>query len=338
MWSGVFPVTTAAPKAFTTSTVQMTRPAIAASDLLAINGVLVSARQAIDMICDRWTLSIVLALLLGECRFTGLADRTGMATRLLTTRLQTLEKTGVVTRLPYSLHPPRFEYRLTIMGADLLPVILHMDRWEQAWASARARLVSVRHLGCGTPLLSEVRCRACGRHAGARNVELRVSRAQLQTVPDKKAQHRRSIVSSENQVRVPQLLGPSLDIFGDKWGIEILLCSFLRIRRFNDFRESIGISANILTDRLERLVEADLLSRGRDPQTQAGYWLTAKGVDAYAIMVSIHEWADKWVRSRYKSPVRMIHADCGQPFLPDLVCTGCEHSVRPSEVGFAAQP
>ncbi len=314
----------------------MTRPAIAASDSLAINGVLVSARQAIDLICDRWTLCIVLALLLGERRFTGLTERTGMASRLLTARLKTLEDRGVVSRMPYSMHPPRFEYRLTNMGADLLPVVLQMDRWEQAWVRPGERSPSLTHRLCGAPLRSEVRCRACGRPAGARDIALKLSRAQLQKVPDKKALHRRSIVSSENNQSVTQLLGLSLDIFGDKWGIEVMICSFFRVRRFNDFRETIGISANILSDRLDRLVGADLLSRGRDPQTRSGYWLTPKGVDAYAIMVSIHEWADKWVRSRYKSPVRLIHAACGEPFLPDLVCVDCGQTARSSEVGFAS--
>ncbi len=312
----------------------MTRPAIVASDTLAINGVLVSARQAIDMICDRWSLSVVLALLLEEHRFKGLAERTGMASRLLTSRLKTLEVNGVITRMPYSMHPPRFEYHLTNMGAELLPVILQMDRWEQVWTRSRDHSTSLTHQPCGAPLHSQVRCRACGRPAGARDVELKLSRAQLRKAPDKKAQHRRSIVSSADQTAAPQMLGPSLDIFGDKWGIEILLCALFRIRRFNDFRDSIGISANILSDRLQRLVAADLLSRERDPGSRSGYWLTPRGVDAYAIMVSIHEWADKWVRGRYKSPVRLIHAACGQPFWPDLICFTCEQPVRAPEVGF----
>ncbi len=340
LWSDGFPITTGPTErrnvSSSTSGATMTRPAISASNTLAINGVLVSARQAIDMICDRWSLLVVLALFLGEHRFKDLTERTGMASRLLTSRLKTLEENGVVTRMPYSMHPPRFEYRLTNMGADLLPVILQMDRWEQVWTRPRDQSTSLTHLLCGAPLHAEVRCRACGQPAGAPNVELKLSRAQLQKVPDKKAQHRRSIVSSADQTAAPQMLGPSLDIFGDKWGIEILLCAFFRIRFFNDFRESIGISANILSDRLERLVASDILGRGRDPRSRSGYWLTPKGVDAYAIMVSIHEWADKWVRGRYKSPVRLIHAACGEPFWPHLTCVQCEQPVRSSEVGFSA--
>ena len=55
----------------------MTRRALDPNDRLAINAVLVSARQAIDIICDRWSLTLLLALFQGERRFGGLLTRTG---------------------------------------------------------------------------------------------------------------------------------------------------------------------------------------------------------------------------------------------------------------------
>jgi DNA-binding HxlR family transcriptional regulator len=313
----------------------MTRPAIAASDKRAVQATLVSARQASDMICDRWSLSIVLALVLGERRFSGLASRTGIASRLLNARLKSLQESGVVTRMPYSMHPPRFEYHLTNMGTDLIPVFLHMDRWEQAWCREPLGSTNLVHRTCGAALRPFVRCGACDRPASARDIELKVSRSQLEKVPDKQARHRRSTVDSESHAGPPQPLGPSLDVFGDKWGAEILNCAFFRIRRFNDFRECLGISANILSDRLERLVTAGILSRGREPGAQTGYWLTPKGIDVYAIVVSIHTWADKWIRGRYRSPVRLIHHACGKDFWPGLTCQACGEPVRPDDVDFA---
>jgi DNA-binding HxlR family transcriptional regulator len=312
----------------------MTRPPIAAADQRAIHATLVSGRQASDMICDRWMLSIVLALFLGERRFSGLAARTGIASRLLNARLRTLVETGVIVRIPYSMRPPRFEYRLTNMGSDLLPVFMHMDRWERAWRQEPSYPTSPTHGLCGATLRMEVVCRACGRHTSARDVELSVSRAQLEKVPEKQGRHRRSSIDGETHGGPPQRLGASLNVFGDKWSSEILMCAFFRIRRFNDFRECIGISANILSDRLERLLAAGLLTRERDPESPSGYWLTLKGVDVYPIMVAIHEWADKWVRARYRSPVRLIHVACGEAFLPGLVCGACREIVSPSDIGF----
>ena len=48
-------------------------------------------------------------------------------------------------------------------------------------------------------------------------------------------------------------LAASLDIFGDKWGIEILVCTFMRVRRFGELRGATGVAANILSNRLDRL-------------------------------------------------------------------------------------
>ncbi|WP_394760475.1 winged helix-turn-helix transcriptional regulator [Phenylobacterium sp.] len=312
----------------------MTRPSIAPSDALAINAVLVSSRQAVDAICDRWTLALVLAMLQGERRFNGLMGRTGIATRLLSARLRALEAAGIVVRMPYSMHPLRHEYHLTNMGSDLADVLLQMLRWEQNWRSAGEAASRVVHLNCGEPLHPELRCAACGAPVGARDIELKLSRAQLQHMPEKQSVHRRSTVTSRDRPFSPQMLGASLDIFGDKWGIEILLCAFFRIRRFNDFRLCTGISANILTDRLERLVASGILAANNDAAGQAGYWLTTKGVDIYGVVVAVEKWADTWLRSRYRSPVRLIHRACGHEFRSLTTCANCEKAADRSNVGF----
>ena len=312
----------------------MTRRALDPNDRLAINAVLVSARQAIDIICDRWSLTLLLAFMQGDKRFGDLLARTGMAGRLLTSRLQVFQENGVLVRMPYSMHPPRFEYRLTNMGADAGNILLHMARWESVWMDQSLSSARFSHISCGSPLAALVLCRTCGAATDARQIDTRVSRAQIQKAPVKLAKHRRSIVHSA--VGKPQPLGTTLDIFGDKWGIEVLICAFFRVHRFGDFRDCIGISANILSDRLARLVEAGLLTRDNKQSPDAGYWLTPMGIDVYPVMVAVHEWADTWVRARYNSPVKLIHRSCGKPFLPVLGCTNCAEPVSAGNASLSA--
>src|SRR3954462_7902353 len=50
---------------------------------------------------------------------------------------------------------------------------------------------------------------------------------------------------------------------GDAWSLMVLRDAFLGRRRFDDFRTSLGVAPNILTDRLARLVEAGFLGRCR---------------------------------------------------------------------------
>src|SRR4030042_3002782 len=76
--------------------------------------------SALARVGDRWTLLIVDALLAGPARFGQLAEAVaGIAPNTLTHRLRKLEADGLVISLPYSQHPPRYEYRLSGPGAEL---------------------------------------------------------------------------------------------------------------------------------------------------------------------------------------------------------------------------
>lgn len=307
----------------------MTRSGLPPSDILAINAVLVASRQAADAICDRWTLAIVLSALQGARRFNDLARSTGMATRLLTDRLRSLETSGILVRIPYSIRPLRHEYRLTNMGEQLQDVILQMARWE----SRRDRDPGLCHLACGAPLDPRLTCEACGREVTARDIDLKTSPGQLRRMPDKLRSHRRTSLDIDSQSPGLKPYQTTLALFGDKWGIEILLCAFFRIRRFGDFRALTGIAANILTDRLERFVQLGVLARVSDA-AQSGYRLTEAGLDLYGIIVEIQAWADTWLPDRYHSPVRLIHRSCGQEFRPGTICRSCGDPVVPGSLGF----
>lgn len=88
-----------------------------------------------------------------------------------------------------------------------------------------------------------------------------------------------------------------LGAFGDRWTLliirDMMLFGFTRFQQFQDAGE--GISTNILTDRLARLVEQGLVSRKKDPNSgrQVIYSLTEKGKDLSKVMLAILEWSAK---------------------------------------------
>ncbi len=302
----------------------MTRRAIDPTDAIAINAMLIAVRQAADVICDRWVLALISAALLGERRFGGFMQRTGMASRVVSSRLRMLETLGVFVRIPYQLRPLRHEYRLTAMGEAFLVVVLQMMRWEQLWPGAPD--VAVPLHSCAQTLQPDLRCAACGHPATVRDVDLVVSRAQLRKVPDKQTLHRRAS-SNEGKSGTPRiLLGESIDLFGDKWTVEIIMCAFFRVRRFSDFRSATGIAANILSDRLDRLIAAAIFKRGATAADAAGreYRLTEKGRDLFGTLIALQDWADAWVSARYRSPVRIVHRDCGAVFHATAHCGACD--------------
>lgn len=289
----------------------MTRDTISPSDSRAVQAVLIAVRQAADAICDRWSFILIAAAFSGETRFGGFLERTGMANRLVASRLKTLCDLGVMMRVPYCVRPPRDEFVLTNQGRALLPVLQHMADWDRAWDN-RPEPSPLLETGSGSALTITLTCGFCGQATTARDIALKVSRAQLQAAPKKTSERRRSIVTSADRQFNTFGLRQSLDIFGDKWSIEIVLIAFFALTRFSDYMDSLGIAANTLIDRLERLVALGIFRQ----DDVRGYQLSEKGLALYGILVSIQAWADAWLPQRYKSPVTLIHRLCGHVFKP----------------------
>ncbi len=84
-----------------------------------------------------------------------------------------------------------------------------------------------------------------------------------------------------------------LDLFGDKWTLLILRDILLFERsRFREFAPWEHIATNILTDRLERLEEAGLITKTRDTQlkNQFIYSATKRGWQLLPVVVEIMFW------------------------------------------------
>jgi DNA-binding HxlR family transcriptional regulator len=69
------------------------------------------------------------------------------------------------------------------------------------------------------------------------------------------------------------------------------------VRRFDQFQESLGIARNVLTDRLGRLVDEDILSRVRysERPERFEYRLTPKGRDLAVALAGLRQWGDKYL-------------------------------------------
>ena len=88
--------------------------------------------SALDILGDKWTLLILRYLLMDGKTLYGefLKSGEGIATNILANRLERMEACGLITRSPYQAAPARYQYRVTRMGADLLPVLAEIIRWS----------------------------------------------------------------------------------------------------------------------------------------------------------------------------------------------------------------
>jgi DNA-binding HxlR family transcriptional regulator len=131
-----------------------------------------SIAGALDVVGEKWSLLVVRELFLGARRFSEIAANTGAPRDILTTRLRRLEDVGVIRRSEYSTRPPRYEYRLTRAGRDLLPVILSLKQWGDRHVSRQA-LPPVYEHSCGVTFEPRMDCAACGTPADERSLTLR---------------------------------------------------------------------------------------------------------------------------------------------------------------------
>ncbi len=101
----------------------------------------------------------------------------------------------------------------------------------------------------------------------------------------------------------------SLEIIDEWWTLLILRDSFLGVRRFDDFVDRLGISRNILTNRLDKLVAAGILERRTydEGRGRHDYVLTDKGRALWPVL-ALRPRTGRAVRSGQARPRRRLTA------------------------------
>jgi DNA-binding HxlR family transcriptional regulator len=93
---------------------------------------------ALQVLGDKWSPLLLKELAERQtARFSDLEKGLeGISARTLTQRLQMLEETGILLKEQYCDRPPRFTYRLTSKGADLVKVLVEMGEWSEKYKPA----------------------------------------------------------------------------------------------------------------------------------------------------------------------------------------------------------
>ena len=100
----------------------------------------------------------------------------------------------------------------------------------------------------------------------------------------------------------------AMDLFGERWAMPVMRELLLGPRRFSGLKTSLtGISAKVLTERLEGLEAAGILAKRKlpPPDSVQVYELTQWGYEAAPIFQAMGRWA-----------VRSPRHDPGRPFSP----------------------
>jgi len=296
-----------------------------------------SLARTLDAIGDRWTLLILRDAFLGVRRFEQWQQHLRIARQLLAVRLRRLVADGLLSRLPYQAHPPRHDYRLTEMGRDLYPLALMIRQWERRWGSgvdAKVGEVMLLHRSCGSRTEPLCVCAKCGEKLDAHEIKVRA-----RSVTDDasyswpRRQRRSNAISSRD--RQP-FLYDAIDILGDRWTYILLIAIFYGLRRYGELNQALGISTNVLSDRLTRLMQAQILQHvtANEGRNCHEYVLTDKGFDLFPVMVSLLQWGERWLPGS-RGPHGIIrHQLCGRSLRTRIVCDICSETLRSLDVDY----
>ena len=86
------------------------------------------------------------------------------------------------------------------------------------------------------------------------------------------------------------------------------------------------MARNVLTVRLQRLVDEDILERRpySERPERYEYFLTEKGLDLWPLMISLMHWGDKHEPLPGGRPMVVVHkGECGGEIDDRRICTRC---------------
>ena len=132
----------------------------------------------------------------------------------------------------------------------------------------------------------------------------------------------------------------SLEVLGERWTLLVVRDALLGLRRFDDFQRSLGVARNILTDRLGRLVTAEVLQRIPYQQrpVRYEYQLTPMGYELAVPIIGLMHWGDRHFAGPAGPPRLTRHSTCGGRLHAALVCEKCKGPISPAEVEVRPAP
>lgn len=130
-----------------------------------------------------------------------------------------------------------------------------------------------------------------------------------------------------------------LEVVGEWWSLLIVRDALLGVRRFDDFQARLGISRNVLNQRLNRLVEHGVFRRVpyQEHPPRHEYRLTDKGRDLWGVITAMRQWGDTWAAPD-GPPVEVIHLGCGHISQAVPTCSHCGETLDARSVRAAVSP
>ncbi|MEV5968029.1 helix-turn-helix domain-containing protein [Kribbella sp. NPDC051952] len=129
-------------------------------------------------------------------------------------------------------------------------------------------------------------------------------------------------------------LAQSLELIGDWWTPLVLRDLYLGLNRFDQLVTDLGISRNLLTDRLTTLMDGGLVVRTpyQENPVRHAYALTEAGQELVPILLALTAWGDRWATPPAGQPIRFTHNTCGKVTTATICCSECGDELTSADV------
>ena len=117
----------------------------------------------------------------------------------------------------------------------------------------------------------------------------------------------------------------ALEVVGERWSLLIVRAVMHGNRRFGEIQESLGIARNVLSSRLERLIEEEILERRayQESPPRHEYFLTQKGLDLWPALIALLHWGERYSPDPAGPRRLIIHKECGGGVSERGICESC---------------
>ena len=124
---------------------------------------------------------------------------------------------------------------------------------------------------------------------------------------------------------VDNSVAKALEVIGERWSLLIVRSIMHGNRRFGEIQESLGIARNVLSARLQRLVDEEILERRAYSESppRFEYFLTQKGLDLWPALIALLHWGDRYSPDPGGPKRLIVHKECGGEVSERGICERC---------------
>ena len=128
-------------------------------------------------------------------------------------------------------------------------------------------------------------------------------------------------------------LAQTLNIVGERWTLLILRDAFFGAKRFGQFERSLGVAKNILSARLNQLVEEGIMEKRESEEgAHPEYVLTEAGLDLQPVLLAMTHWGDRHRPNPKGERLVFVERASGDPIRPMSVVSQDGRTLSPRDV------